>query len=450
MSVQYLDQNNEVRESLMARQANGELDIPNKEMAAAFAIDPHFDVNKIPLDALDPSNPALFSSDTMWEHFARLRKEDPVHFHKESTVGPYWSVTKYEDIMEVDKKHDVFSSQARLGGITLGGITREDDDDFALPMFIAMDPPKHDAQRKVVTPMFIPRNLADLEPLIRERIGVILDGLPRNEEFNWVKHVSVELTGQMLATLFDVPQEDRLKLVYWSDTVQSLGDPDLFDTPQEGFQVLFECLAYFTEFYEQRKKEPPKFDLISMLAHDPSTNNMSPQELLGNIILLIVGGNDTTRNSISGGVLALNQNPREYEKLLQNPSLIPKMVSEIIRWQTPLAHMARTALEDTTLGGKQIKKGDRLAMWYISGNRDEDYIEDADKFIIDRANPRTHTAFGYGVHRCVGNRLAEMQLRVMWEEIQKRFSKVEVTGDPTLLHSSFVHGITDLPVTLRD
>ena len=298
--------------------------------------------------------------------------------------------------------------------------------------------------------MFVPRNLADLEPLIRERIGVILDGLPRNEEFNWVKHVSVELTGQMLATLFDVPQEDRLKLVYWSDTVQSLGDPELFDTPEEGFQVLFECLAYFTELYEQRKKEPPKFDLISMLAHDPSTNNMSPQELLGNIILLIVGGNDTTRNSISGGVLALNQNPREYEKLLQNPSLIPKMVSEIIRWQTPLAHMARTAVEDTTLGGKQIKKGDRLAMWYISGNRDEDYIKDADQFIIDRTHPRTHTAFGYGVHRCVGNRLAEMQLRVMWEEIQARFSKVEVTGDPKLLHSSFVHGITELPVTLRD
>jgi cytochrome P450 len=385
----------------------------------------------------------------MWGHFARLRKEDPVHFHEESTVGPYWSVTKYEDIMEVDKRHDVFSSQARLGGITLGGASREDDDDFALPMFIAMDPPKHDAQRKVVTPMFVPRSLADLEPLIRERIGLILDALPRNEEFNWVKYVSVELTGQMLATLFDVPQEDRLKLVYWSDTVQSLGDPELFETPEEGFQVLFECLAYFTELYEQRKKEPPKFDLISMLAHDPSTNNMSPQELLGNIVLLIVGGNDTTRNSISGGVLALNQNPREYEKLLQNPSLIPKMVSEIIRWQTPLAHMARTALEDTTLGGKQIKKGDRLAMWYISGNRDEDYIKDADKFIIDRSNPRTHTAFGYGVHRCVGNRLAEMQLRVMWEEIQKRFSKIEVTGEAKLLHSSFVHGITDLPVTLR-
>ena len=253
----------------------------------------------------------------------------------------------------------------------------------------------------------------------------------------------------MLATLFDVPQEDRLKLVHWSDTVQNLGDPEFFETPEQGFQELFACLAYFTEFYEARKKEPPKFDLISMLAHDESTKDMSPQELLGNIILLIVGGNDTTRNSISGGVLALNKYPDQYEKLLQNPGLIPKMVPEIIRWQTPLAHMARTALADTELGGKHIKKGDRLAMWYISGNRDESYIDRADEFIIDRPNPRNHTAFGYGIHRCVGNRLAEMQLNVMWEEINKRFSKIEVTGDPLLLTSSFVHGIRELPVTIR-
>jgi cytochrome P450 len=450
MGVQYIERDDTKRRDLSARMQNGDLTVSNKEVMDVFRIDPRFDPHEIPLNDLDPSHPALFANDTLWEHFSRLRREDPVHFHERSMFGSYWSVTKYDDIMYVDKHDELFSSQQRLGGITLGGTARDDDDDFALPMFIQEDPPKHDAQRKVVTPMFVPRNVAELEPLIRERADLILDNLPCNEEFNWVKHVSVELTGQMLATLFDVPQEDRLKLVYWSDTVQNLGDPEIFETPEDGFKILFECLAYFTQYYEARKKEPPKFDLISMLAHDESTNDMSPQELLGNIILLIVGGNDTIRNSISGGVLALNQNPDQYEKLLQNPGLIPKMVPEIIRWQTPLAHMARTALQDTELGGKQIKKGDRLAMWYISGNRDEDYIDDADKFIIDRANPRTHTAFGYGVHRCVGNRLAEMQLRVMWEEINKRFSRVEVTGDPVLLASSFVHGIRELPVTLRE
>ena len=449
MSDQYLGDNSEDRKALLARMRVGDLTVSNKEVASAFEIDPGFDPYSIELDSIDPSHPALFVADTLWPHFERLRAEDPVHYHEESMFGPYWSVTKYQDIMYVDKHHELFSSQEKLGGIALGG-SADRAEDVSLPMFIAEDPPKHDAQRNVISPMFVPKNLADLEPVIRERAGSILDGLPRNEEFNWVRSVSVELTAQMLATLFDIPQEDRMKLIYWSDTIQSLQDPDAFETPEEGFKILFECLAYFQELFEERKKQPPKFDLISMLAHDESTKDMPPQELLGNVMLLIVGGNDTTRNSISGGVLALNQNPSEYQKLLQNPALIPKMVPEIVRWQSPVAHMARTATQDTELGGKQIKKGDRVCMWYISGNRDEDAIENANQFIIDRVNPRQHTAFGYGVHRCVGNRLAEMQLRVIWEEITNRFSKVEVTGDPQYLASSFIHGIRELPVTLRD
>lgn len=446
---QYLGSSDEERRALLARTRSGDMTVSNKEVLAAFAIDPNYDPYSLPLDKMDPSHPALFLHDTWAPHFERLRAEDPVHYTEDSLFGPYWSVTKYEDIMYVDTHHELFSSQQKKGGISLAGIP-DQSEEYSLPMFIQEDPPKHDAQRKVVAPMFTPRQVVDLEPLIRERAGHILDGLPRNEEFNWVREVSVELTGQMLATLFDVPQEDRLKLIYWSDTIQNLGDPELFETPDEGFKVLLECLAYFQELYEQRKQEPAKFDLISMLAHDESTNNMGPQELLGNVMLLIVGGNDTTRNSISGGVLALNQHPAQYEKLLQNPGVIPKMVSEIIRWQSPVAHMARTATQDTELGGKLIKKNDRVSMWYISGNRDDSYIDKANEFIIDRPKHRQHTAFGYGVHRCVGNRLAEMQLKVMWEEILKRFPRVEVTGEPKYLASSFIHGIRELPVTLRD
>ena len=449
MGVQYISSSDEERKSLLARSRSGDMTVSNKEMMAAFAIDPNYDPYSIPLEKVDPSHPSLFLNGTHWKHLERLRNEDPVHYHEESMFGPYWSVTKYDDIKYVDSHHELFSSQTIKGGIALGGVP-DREDEYSLPMFIQEDPPKHDDQRKVIAPMFTPRNLADLQPLIRERAGAILDALPRNEEFNWVRHVSVELTAQMLATLFDIPQEDRLKLIDWSDTIQNLGDPEQFETPDEGFKKLFECLAYFQGFYEERKTTPPKFDLISMLAHDPSTNNMDPQELLGNVMLLIVGGNDTTRNSISGGVLALNENPDQYQKLMQNPGLIPKMVPEIIRWQSPVAHMARTATEDTELGGKQINKNDRVCMWYISGNRDEDKIVDANKFMIDRDNARQHTAFGFGIHRCVGNRLAEMQLNIIWEEIMKRFPKVEVTGDPVGLASSFIHGIRELPVTLRD
>ncbi len=449
MSSKYISSSNDERQALLARSRAGDMTVSNKEMMQAFAIDPGYDPYSIPLDEVDPSHPSLFLHGTHWAHLERLREEDPVHYHEESMFGPYWSVTRYDDIRYVDSHHEIFSSQQIKGGIALGGVP-DREDEYSLPMFIQEDPPKHDDQRKVVAPMFTPRNLADLQPLIRERAGQILDNLPRNEEFNWVRHVSVELTGQMLATLFDVPQEDRLKLVDWSDTIQNLGDPDIFETPDEGFKQLFECLAYFQHYYEERKKEPPKFDLISMLAHDESTSNMTPQELLGNVMLLIVGGNDTTRNSISGGVLALNENPDQYEKLLQNPGLIPKMVPEIVRWQSPVAHMARTAMEDTELGGKQIRKNDRVCMWYISGNRDEEKIEKANEFIIDRPNARQHTAFGFGIHRCLGNRLAEMQLNIIWEEIMKRFPKVEVTGEPLGLASSFIHGIRELPVTIRD
>jgi cytochrome P450 len=269
--------------------------------------------------------------------------------------------------------------------------------------------------------------------------------LPRDEEFNWVDLVSIELTTQMLATLFDFPFEDRRKLTHWSDTATN-ADIDYKVRQQE----LLECLEYFTRLWNERVNAPPKSDLISMLAHGEETRKMQPMEFLGNLILLIVGGNDTTRNSLSGGVLALNQNPDQYDKLRANPELITKMVPEIIRWQTPLAYMRRTALEDTELNNKQIKKDDKLLMWYVSGNRDDEVIENPYKFDIDRKNPRHHLSFGFGIHRCMGNRLAEMQLRIAWEEILKRFEMVEVVGEPVRTHSIFVKGYTGLPVRVHE
>jgi hypothetical protein len=317
------------------------------------------------------------------------------------------------------------------------------------PSFIAMDPPRHDEQRRAVTPIVAPGNLAMLESTIRERACRILDGLPIGEEFNWVERVSIELTTQMLATLFDFPFEDRRLLTWWSD--MATGDPD-GNGPVTSWEMrlaeLGECLEYFTRLWNARVNAPPGNDLISMLAHSPSTRHMGPDEFLGNLILLIVGGNDTTRNSISGGLLALNRHPDQYEKLRNNPALVTSLVPEIIRWQTPLAHMRRTALADVELGGKVIRKGDKVVMWYLSGNRDPDAIEEPDRFIIDRARPRQHIAFGFGIHRCVGNRLAELQLTILWEETLKRFPRIEVVGEPIRTKSNFVHGFTAMPVVI--
>ena len=402
---------------------------------------PNPDPYAIPLASIDMSNPLLYENELWHAYFKRLRKEDPVHFNDSPWFGPIWSVTKFDDIMYVDTHHDIFSSET--------GITIDDEDpDFTLPMFIAMDPPKHDDQRKVVQPVVAPLNLAKLEGLIRERMQRILDSLPVGQTFDWVDRVSIELTTQMLATLFDFPFEERRKLTYWSDLITGDG---VERTEEEQQGELLQCLAYFQNLWHERVNKPSgnDLDLISMLAHGEATKNMAPMEFLGNLILLIVGGNDTTRNSISGGVIALNKFPKEYQKLRDNPALIPNMVSEIIRFQTPLLHMRRRAKVDTTLGGKQIKAGQKVLMWYVSGNRDEDAIDRPDEFIIDRPQARHHVSFGFGIHRCMGNRLAEMQLRIVWEEVLKRFRFVEVVGEPVRLRSNFVRGIRKLPVVLH-
>jgi cytochrome P450 len=404
------------------------------------------EINSLPLDQLNPASPQHFVDGTELAVFDRLRREDPVHrSHSEVPgMGDYWSITRYEDIMYVDTNPALFSSEP---AITLMDFPKGDEQQ--LKMFIAMDPPKHDEQRKAVAPIVAPANLVNWEGLIRERTAKVLDSLPRNETFDWVDKVSIELTTYMLATLFDFPLEDRRLLPYWSDIATSLkaNNPDALE-PAERMAELKNMLMYFTRLWNERISEPPRTDLISMLAHGPATRNMGALEFMGNLVLLIVGGNDTTRNSMTSGILALHNNPSEMAKLRANPKLIDSMVPEIIRWQTPLAYMRRTAMVDTELGGKQIKKGDKLAMWYISGNRDEAAIPEPNRFIIDRARPRQHLSFGFGIHRCVGNRLAELQLKILWEEILKRFPSIEVVGEPKRVFSSFVRGFASLPVRL--
>jgi cytochrome P450 len=399
----------------------------------------------LPLDQFDPSDAKLFENDTVGHYFARLRRDDPVHRSRSPLFGEYWSVTRYQDIMAVDTNHAVFSSERTLGGVSLTNRPQEG----AFPSFISMDPPRHDEQRNVVSPIVAPANLANLQGLIRERTCKVLDGLPRGETFNWVDRVSIELTTLMLATLFDFPLEDRRLLTWWSDVATSIpGLDSVVPTEEARVDEMKKMAAYFQRLWDERKNGPARPDLVTMLSQGAATRELPRMEFIGNLGLLIVGGNDTTRNSMSGGLLALHQNPVQYAKLRANPALVESMVPEIVRWQTPLAHMARTATADTELAGKAIKKGDRVVMWYLSGNRDETAIEHADRFIIDRARPRQHLSFGFGIHRCVGNRLAELQLKILWEEILKRFPLIEVVGEPVRVKSHFIRGFTQLPVRI--
>ena len=396
----------------------------------------------LPLEEIDLSHPGIWQANEFLPFLKRLRDEDPVHYCARSAVGPYWSIMKYKDIMEVDTSPDIYSSEPTIAIV-------DAFEEFTLPSFIAMDRPKHDEQRRIVQPVVAPANLKNLEGIIRKRAAHILDSLPIKEEFDWVQNVSIELTTQMLATLFDFPIEDRCKLTYWSDMATAIPGGGVAETQEERWSAIQECLNYFTKLWNERVNQEPGFDLVSMLAHGEATRDMSPMEYLGNIILLIVGGNDTTRNSISGGVVALNENPKEYEKLRTNVELIPNMVSEIIRWQTPLAYMRRTARQDTQLRDKKIMAGDKVIMWYVSGNRDEEVVERPDDFWIDRPKARQHLSFGFGIHRCMGNRLAEMQLRILWEEIMERFRFIEIVGEPERVYSSFIKGYTKLPVVLH-
>ncbi|HEY0647596.1 cytochrome P450 [Phenylobacterium sp.] len=402
----------------------------------------------VPIEALNPAQADLFASDAMWPIFDRLRKEAPIHWTpRGAEYDGFWSISRYQDIMTVDTNHEVFSS---ADGIVLQSLEAKAESDKRPRgnSFIAMDPPGHDIQRKTVSPAVAPQNLHAMAPLIRERAGAILDGLPIGEEFDLVDLVSKELTAMTLATLFDYPQERRRELTHWSDMFTN---PPGFGPAKSWEHKRAEadaCFAAFDVLWAERVNAPPKFDLVSMMAHAEATRNLPATDYHSNVVLLIIGGNDTTRNTISGSVYALNKNPDQYDKLRANPALIPSMVSETIRWQTPLAHMARTATRDFEIGGKTIRAGDRVVMWYVSGNRDEAQIEDPNRYNIERERPRNHLSFGFGIHRCVGNRLAELQLTIIWEEILARFPEVRLLREPLRTHSVFVKGYETLPVVI--
>ncbi len=397
-----------------------------------------------PLSAIDVSRAELYRDDTWRPVFARLRRDAPVHWCADSIFGPYWSISSHADIQAVEARPDIFSSSYEHGGITILDLF----DEYGLPQFIAMDRPRHGEQRRTVAPAFGPGEIARMALEIRRRTADLLDTLPVGETFDWVDTVSIELTTQMLAILFDFPWEDRRLLTLWSDAG---GDIEMAINPATApvrHQHMLDMTNYFDRLFAERKARPPSGDLVSMMAHSDAMGDMEFRERTGNLILLIVGGNDTTRNSMSGAIHAFNLFPEQWRKLDADRSLIAGAVPEIIRWQTPLSHMRRSCVQDTEVGGQHIKAGDKVVMWYLSGNRDESVFPDAERLDILRPNARRHLAFGFGVHRCVGARLAELQLQILFEEMLARGMTVTMTGDPEYVAQSFVHGYRKLPVRI--
>ncbi|MEQ1495798.1 MAG: cytochrome P450 [Novosphingobium sp.] len=399
-----------------------------------------------PINRIDLSQNAFYVENTWREPFAKLRAEMPLSWCPNSPFGAYWSAVTHELVAETELRHDVFSSRWDLGNITIAEAVNGE----GFPNFIAQDQPIHTAQRKVIAPAFSPSQMVKLDALVKARTKELIDGLPQGETFDWVERVSIPQTLGMLCALFDMPYAEWRDIKRWSDWASGVSADNLTEAYRAEFLAqMGEMLARFDTELEDRRGKPASDDLLSRMVHSEAMGHMEPMERIANIALLIVGGNDTTRNSMSALVEAFDTYPDQLERLRADPSLIPNAAQEIVRWQSPVTHMRRTALEDTELGGQTIRKGEKVVMWYISANRDESVFPDAEKFDVARDNARRHLGFGHGIHRCVGAKLAENQLASLIGEIVSRNIRIVPEGAPTRLASPFLHGFTAMPVKIE-
>ena len=391
---------------------------------------------------IDLADPLTFAEGVPHDQFRALREEDPVFWHREVDSPGFWAVTKYEDVAKVSRDHRTFSS-ARCA-VFLFDPPPEDLGNMQL-MMLNMDPPKHTKLRSLVNRGFTPHQIGKLEPHVRDICNRIIDRVARRGRCDFVADVAAELPLQVIAEMMGVPLEERQMVFDWSNRLIGFDDPELATSPEDGKLAAAEMYAYSNRLAAERRKNP-KDDLVTVLMNaEVEGEKLTELEFDLFFLLLAVAGNETTRNLISGGMLALIEHPDERARLLRDRSLLPSAVEEMLRWVSPVMHFRRTATHDFELRGKKIREGDKVILWYISANRDEEVFADADRFDVARP-ANDHLAFGLGAHFCLGNNLARLEIRVMFEELLRRLPDLEPDGDVRRLQSAFINGVKEMPV----
>jgi cholest-4-en-3-one 26-monooxygenase len=391
---------------------------------------------------IDVFDPDLYVAGIPHERFRQLRHQAPVYFHAEPAGPGYWALTRYDDVVKVSKDPLTFSS-AR-GGTNIEDLTEESLSQVRM-MMLNMDPPQHQQFRRLVSIGFTPRMIRALEPRIRATADSIIDKVASRGHCDFVEEVAAELPLQVIAELMGIPLEDRHKVFAWSNRLVGFDDPEFSTSREDGTLAAMEMWAYATQLAESRRNRAGTDLVTTLINAEIEGERLTGTEFEAFFLLLAVAGNETTRNLISGGMLALIEHPQARERLLAELGLIPSAVEEMLRYVTPVMHFRRTATRATEIRGQRIEAGDKVVMYYTSANRDEDVFENPDAFEVARS-PNDHLAFGVGEHFCLGASLARLEIRVMFEELLERLPDIELAGPVRRLRSSFINGYKRIPV----
>ena len=388
-------------------------------------------------------DPDAYANGVPHETFARLRREAPVYRHPQPGASPFWAITRHHDVVAVSRSAATFSSERR------GALLREPPEEALATqrlMMLNMDPPRHTKLRGLVNKGFTPRMVARLEEPVRRICAQLVRSAVERGECDFVTEIAAELPLQVIAELLGIPQSDRHQVFEWSNTMIGGDDPEFRRSEEEARGAAMAMYAYANELALQRR-DSPRDDLVSVLMRaEVDGEHLTEMEFDLFFLLLAVAGNETTRNLISGGMLALMQHPDQWRRLLGDRSLVPAAVEEMLRWVTPVMQFQRTAQRDTEIAGVPIAEGDRVGLFYVSANRDEAVFDEPDRFDVGRT-PNDHVAFGAGgPHHCLGNNLARLEIRVMFEELLERAPGIEPNGPHRKLRSNFINGIKAMPV----